>query len=95
MEKSENAASAFKVKGYGSSPWADGGMGYFHLSVPLLWFSKRPGNLLDYVLNICNRLSPLSGYAGIGVLEPSDGFMANRSHGVVRLFAERFPGLRG
>jgi hypothetical protein len=45
------------------------------------------------VLPICRHLKPISGYAGIGLIEPLDLSIGAEFHPVVRQLAERFPGL--
>lgn len=87
------AASPFFIDGFGSSADDDGGLGYLHMRFPLLWFAEGRGTLPDYVLKVCKRLRPLSGYAGIGVLEASDGYARNEWQPTVCEIAERFPGL--
>jgi hypothetical protein len=90
---SAKEASAFHVRGFGSKPHDDGGLGYVHVSFPLLWFAEHRDTFPDYVLKLCQRLRPLSGYAGIGVIESHDGYARDKYQPVVREIAERFPGL--
>jgi hypothetical protein len=82
----------FQLNGFGSS-LINIELGYLHMSFPLLWFSDRPFTFVDYVLSVCKRLRPVSGYAGIGVIEHLDGFIQDEFQPVVRELAERFPGL--
>jgi hypothetical protein len=86
-------ASAFHICGFGSKPYDDGGLGFLHVSFPLLWFTEDRDTFPDYVLKLCQRVRPLSGYAGIGILESHDGYARDEYQPVVREFAERFPGL--
>ena len=87
------AASGFHVHGFGSQ-YIDTGLGFLHLSFPLLWFAgPDAGTFPDYVLKVCQKIRPLSGYAGIGVLESDDGYVQDKYQPIVREFAERFPGL--
>jgi hypothetical protein len=87
------AASAFCIEGFGSSA-PDNDPGYLHISFPLLWFSEpAAGTFPEYVLKICQRIQPLSGYAGLGVLESTDGYARDKFQPIVRKIAERFPGL--
>jgi hypothetical protein len=86
------AASAFLIDGIGSK-YADN-LGYLHISFPLLWYAEpSAGTFPDYVLKLCRKIQPLSGYAGLGVLESSDGYAQNGFQPVVKEIAERFPGL--
>jgi hypothetical protein len=86
-------ASAFHICGYGSKLHEHGGLGFLHVSFPLLWFVEHRGTLPGYALELCQRMRPLSGYAGIGVLESHDGYTRDEYQPVVREIAERFPGL--
>jgi hypothetical protein len=86
-------ASAFHICGYGSKRLHDGGLGFLHVSFPLLWFAEGQSTFPSYVLALCQRIRPLSGYAGIGVVESHDGYEQDKYQPVVREFAERFPGL--
>jgi hypothetical protein len=88
------AASAFYVEGFGSRFADDTELGHLHISFPLLWFADpSAGTFPEYVLKLCQNLRPLSGYAGVGVLESFDGYTADKFQPVVREIAERFPGL--
>jgi hypothetical protein len=87
------AASAFHIDSFGSSPGHDGGLGFLHASFPLLWFTEDRGTFPDYVLKLCKRVRPLSGYAGLGVLESPEGYTRREFHSIVREIALRFPGL--
>jgi hypothetical protein len=59
----------------------------------MLWFADQPRTFPEFVLGICKRLRPFSGYGGIFVLESPDRYAANEYQAVVRVLAERFPGL--
>jgi hypothetical protein len=82
----------FQLEGFGSDV-VKTDLGFLHMSFPLLWFSGRSFTFADYVLSVCKRLRPLSGYAGIGVIEHSDGFISDEFQPIVREIAERFPAL--
>jgi hypothetical protein len=84
------AAGSFQIDAYGSETT---GMGYYHVSLPLDFFAENPGTLPEYVRTICHRIGPLSGYAGIGVIEPLDILARKEFQPAVRSIAERFPGL--
>lgn len=86
------AASAFGIEAFG--PNDPPGIGYLHITFPILWFAEpSAGTFPEYVLKLCQRIQPLSGYAGLGVLEPHDGYAQDKFQPVVREIAERFPGL--
>ncbi len=91
--ESDEAASEFQVSGYGSDN-VKKGRGFFQLYLPLNWFTEHPeATFPDLVLSFAKVLHPLSGYAGIGVLEPLDDYARQPFQGTVRQIAERFPGL--
>ncbi|MCK6591092.1 MAG: DUF3396 domain-containing protein [Polyangiaceae bacterium] len=88
------AASAFYVESFGSRFADETELGHLHVSFPLLWFTNPSvGTFPEYVLKLCQTLRPLSGYAGVGVLESFDGYTADKFQPVVREIANRFPGL--
>jgi hypothetical protein len=92
--ESDEAASEFQVSAFGSNTARDQELGYFQCYVPLTWFAEHSGTTFsDFVLGFANRLRPLSGYAGIGVLESIDFDARQTSGDEVRRIAERFPGL--
>ena len=90
----DEAASDVQVSAFGPSNVRKQGLGYFQLYLPVTWFAEHPETTFhDLVLKFANRLRPLSGYAGIGVLESIDFDARQKSGETVRKIAERFPGL--
>ncbi|MEO7329518.1 MAG: type VI immunity family protein [Minicystis sp.] len=89
----EDAAGEFQINAYG----ADEGIGkdpaYVQIYLPLNWFAEHPGTFRDFVLSFAKRLRPLSGYAGIGILESLNAGDRLPFQRKVRQIAERFPGL--
>lgn len=91
---SDEAASEFQVSAFGPSNVRKDGLGFFQFYLPLTWVTEHPGTTFsDFVLSFANRLHPLSGYAGIGVLESIDFDARQASGDTVRQIAERIPGL--
>jgi hypothetical protein len=88
----EDAAASFAVKALGSND-VEKGVGYFHVRLPLTWFGDHGGSLPEFVLPICKRLRPLSGYAGIGFLMPLTFEGCQESEALVVPLAQRFPGI--
>ena len=90
----ENATSAFAVDAFGPEPYRKDNVGHFHVRLPLDWFLNHPGKLPDFVLQICKRLRPISGYAGIGLLTPltAEGSQ-NLGPNLLGPIALRYPGL--
>ena len=87
------AASAFQVSAFGSPINSDGGCGYLSMSFPLTWFADRAETFPEFVLRVCKRLRPLSGYGGISVVESPNAYEANEFQPIVCSIAERFPGI--
>jgi TseV toxin immunity protein TsiV len=90
----KDSASAIQVSALGPTHYRDDYIGYFHVRLPIDWFVNHPGKLPDFVLPICKRLRPLSGYAGIGLLTPLtfEGCKMT-GRGVLSPIAKRFPGI--
>jgi len=86
------AASEFQVSAYGPRA-ARKDPGSFQMYLPLTWFADHPGTLPEFVLTFAKRLRPISGYGGVGVLEPLDLGARDVFLSTVRQIAERFPGL--
>jgi hypothetical protein len=90
----EDGASAFQVSALGLTHHRDDLVGYFRFALPLDWFVTHSGSLPELVLDVCKRLRPLSGYAGIGLLMPITFEGCNMlGRGVLGPMAKRFPGV--
>ncbi|WP_437897163.1 type VI immunity family protein [Sorangium sp. So ce124] len=85
-------ASEFQVSGFGSNN-VTRNLGFIQIHLPLLWLAEYPGAFQDFVVEASRSLRPLSGYGGIGALEALDLATSDRHQPVVRLIAERFPGI--
>lgn len=88
----EDDASAFQVSAFGSND-AVKYLGYFHVRLPLSWFAEHQGSFPEFVLPICKRLRPLSGYGGIGFLQPLTTEGQIEGQALVTPLASRFPGV--
>jgi hypothetical protein len=88
--ETSESTSTFRIEALGTGIAE---VGYLHMSLPLSWFADYGGTLPDLVLRTCRRLIPLSGYAGIGILEAPDACVKQEHELSVRALAERFPGL--
>ena len=90
---SADEASEFQVSAYGSDSISKV-LGFFQVYLPLTWFAEHPGTTFqDFVLSLANRLHPVSGYAGIGVVESLNDYAREAFQDTVRQIGERFPGL--
>ena len=67
--------------------------GFFRVSFPLIWIVEEQEPLTSIMLDICNRLKPVSGYAGIGIIESPDNAISSEYEPTVFQWAQRFPGL--
>ena len=91
--ETSEAASEFQVNAFGSDSNKRDKVGFFQIYLPLTWFAEQPGIFQDFVLSFAKRLRPLSGYAGIGVLESLDIYAQEPFQATVKQIADRFPGL--
>ena len=89
----ERGASAYLVESIGlpRAPFAE--LGYMKFAFPLLWFSDHGGTFSGFVRDICQRLRPVSGYGGVGIVESPDTYISEKFEPVVFQWAQRFPGL--
>ena len=88
-----DSASEFQVSAFGSDNVMKD-LGFVQFYLPLAWFVDHPEvTFPDLVLSFAKRLHPLSGYAGVGVLESLNGYAREEYQATVRKIAERFPGL--
>ena len=86
------STSPFQVSAFGPDDIMKG-LGCFHFSLPLVWFADHPGTFQEYVLDVSRRLRPISGYGGVGVIESLDLIRRKDYQPIVRVIAERFPGI--
>ncbi|MFS8065247.1 MAG: type VI immunity family protein [Byssovorax sp.] len=91
--ETSEATGEFQVCGLGPEDYHKGEVGYFQVYLPLTWFSDQPGTFQDFVLSFAKRLRPVSGYAGIGILETLNVYAQESFQDTVKQIAERFPGL--
>lgn len=68
-------------------------LGFVQMSFPLLWFMGHSGSLPEFALEACQRLHPVSGYGGIGILESPDSTIRDEFEPTSYAMAQRFPGL--
>ena len=59
----------------------------------LQWFRDGPQGFRSFVTRASERLQPVHGYAGIGLVTAADRFLASQFNDDVAAMAERFPGL--
>ncbi len=93
--ESELASSAYYIDGFGTEKYGspDDDLGYVHMHLPLEFMVSHPGEFQKIVLGIAKRLKPLSGYAGLGFLEPLDIGARKHSQELLTPLAFRFPGI--
>jgi hypothetical protein len=88
----EETASPYVVSAFGSNSIKKG-LGFFRIALPLMWYADHPGSLPEFLRSICERLKPISGYGGLGIIESPDILARKPFQRTVRELAERFPGL--
>jgi Protein of unknown function (DUF3396) len=90
--KSPSEAGQYTVQGYGGGAIKKS-VGVFHISTPLNAFADQKAGFREYVVHISERLKPLSGYGGIGVIQSLDIAAGEPFSSFERVMGERFPGL--
>ena len=90
--ESEDEASHFEIKGLSSATWKPI-PSYFRFAVPITYFSDREDHFIDVVKQLCQFLSPIHGYAGLGLIESPNGTIAQEVEPLVYSMAQRFEGL--
>lgn len=87
----KEGAASFQVAAF-SADNVRPGPGYFSIHLPLDYFGTHGGTLAEFLRPICERLKPISGYAGLGLLQPLDILAGGPGQALVRTLGERFPG---
>ena len=91
-DEDEYAASQFRVTALGAREWQKE-LSYFKVALPITWFADHQGNFPTFALNFCRKLKPVSGYAGLGIIDSASGMLLNEYEPVVTRIAQQFPGL--
>jgi hypothetical protein len=68
-------------------------LAFISFRFPVLWFRDKKPGFPSFVLSASELLQPVHGYAGIGLVNAADRFLAAQFDNVVVGLAERFPGL--
>ncbi len=76
------------VRGSHAETWA---LSYFHVSFPMTWAAKP--ELIEAVRRWSETLSPVHGYAGVGLLLAAAPETQAKLDSVVCIAAQRFPGI--
>ncbi|HRI65261.1 MAG TPA: DUF3396 domain-containing protein [Polyangium sp.] len=87
-----DGASPFLVGGLGD-PYRKDVLGYVHIHLPMRWHADYPGEFPSYVLDLCQRIRPVSGYAGVGFQLPRTYEGQIKSEFLIAPLAKRFPGV--
>jgi hypothetical protein len=85
-------ATGYMIEALGSRP-GEGDLSYLRVAFPLLWFAEHGGHFYDVLLDFCQRLKPVHGYGGLGILESPNRSIKQRFEPMVYTMAQRFPGL--
>jgi len=88
-------ASDFSISALGAAKWESetGDLSYLTVHFPLTGFADRKTGLVDFLLNWCNKLQPIHGYAGIGILESPSLSVAQYYEKTVYAISKRFLGI--
>jgi hypothetical protein len=78
-------ASDYRVAAFGSSKFENDlhrALSYLSVTLPVTWLPERCEELVRLVLRWCERLQPLHGYGGVGIVDAA-------SQGLAALYAKR------
>jgi hypothetical protein len=92
----EEDASEFRLFGFGQPANIEDvppEPSFLTATFPRAWASERPDVLLKLLLGWAERLQPLHGYAGIGIVDAADEGLAAVNENKVHALAMRHPGL--
>lgn len=90
--KDIDAASPYLVTGLGPADRKEQ-IGYLHIHLPMRWLADHPGGFPPYIRDVCERVRPLSGYAGVGFQLPKTFEGQIKSEEIIAPLAKRFPGV--
>ncbi|AKT37886.1 type VI immunity family protein [Chondromyces crocatus] len=68
-------------------------LGFIRFGCPLVPSARSRFHLPDVLLELCKKLRPVSGYAGMGMFTSLDSASSQRWEGPLYELAQRFPGL--
>lgn len=86
-------ASQYSIHGMGRPQWEKDDISYLSITVPRDWFLEHRKYFIQLVLDWCEQLEPLHGYAGLGLVESPSYAIVNRHATQAIGLARRFIGL--
>ncbi|HSO00486.1 MAG TPA: type VI immunity family protein, partial [Candidatus Nanopelagicales bacterium] len=86
-------ASAYCYESLGEERRGYDTVDFVRFSIPLVVALHDVGSLEGLLLEACAQLGPVSGYAGIGIIESPDSSISIKYEPTVYAWAQRFPGL--
>ncbi|MDY6994779.1 MAG: DUF3396 domain-containing protein [Pseudomonadota bacterium] len=92
----KDAASHFRMRGFGArkkDSELHNALSFLNVCLPLTWFADHLGGLPSTLLHWCQKLDPIQGYAGIGIVDSPNRFLSPRYEGMIYTMAKRYPGL--
>lgn len=87
----QSDVSDFQVSGLGSDELSKG-IGFLQIHWPSILPAESFAKFPEFVLKICRRVKPLSGYGALGVLEPLSLMACAQNQPAIRSIADTFPG---
>jgi hypothetical protein len=92
--ESHEEASDYRFEAVGVPAWESAlRLSYLQVCLPLAWYADHDGSFPELVLDFCQRLRPIQGYGGIGVIESYATAIRQPNEPTVFAMAQRFPGL--
>ncbi|WP_437994398.1 DUF3396 domain-containing protein [Sorangium sp. So ce145] len=92
----DEEASHFMIGGLGAPKWEcdrRGDLGFFSFALPITWFADRPGGFPSLLFRFCERIQPVHGYGGFGLVQSPNRFLNQLHEKTVYALAMRHPGL--
>jgi hypothetical protein len=89
-------ASDYRISAFGQSKFEsdlDQDLSFLSATFPLVWLPERREELLRLALLWCERLQPLHGYGGAGIVDAASDGLATIYQKRVYALAKRHPGL--
>ena len=91
----KDEASDFRFEAAGTPAWElkKNYLSYMQVCFPLTWFADRKRKMPALILNWCQKLKPLHGYGGLGILQSLNTAKQDRYESHAGAIARRFPGI--
>lgn len=89
-------ASSIMIRGLGVPQWeskAREALSFISFALPITWFAEHEGGFPSLLLRFCERIEPVHGYGGFGLVQSPNRFRMPPHERTVYALATRHPGL--